>query len=146
MLKILVTTFLLILLPENAFAQKPISDNCELHSAFLDLVRNEALWGAGKGGVVIAISRLGTGETSRELSRRRLENVRVYLREQGLSGERLVVAEGERVNGYRRVEMYVGGKLIETLLANRNKDLCVDCCEMDELYYPYRKERRRRGE
>jgi hypothetical protein len=101
------------------------------------------LWGAGKDGVVIAIARLGTGEVSKGLSRRRLENVRVYLRDQGLSEERLIVAEGEKLKGYGRVEMYVAGKLIKSLLANRNKDLCVDCCDIDERYYPYRKDRRR---
>ena len=93
---------------------------------------------------MIAIARLGTGEVSRELSRRHLKNIRVYLREQGLSEGKLVVAIGERVRGSGRVEMYVGGKLIETLLANRRKDLCVDCCDIDERYYPYRKDKRRR--
>jgi hypothetical protein len=112
----------------------------------LDSARNEASWGAGKGGVVIAIARLGAGESSRALSRRRLENVRVYLREQGVSEQRIVVANGERVNGYGRVEVYVAGKLEGTLLASRNKDLCVDCCDIDESYYPYRKDKRRRRE
>ncbi len=92
---------------------------------------------------MIAIARLGSGESSKELSRRRLENVRVYLRNR-LSEGKLVVAAGETVKGLGRVEMYVGGKLVEALLANRNKDLCVACCDIDENYYPYRKDKRRR--
>jgi hypothetical protein len=137
---------LAISLSDLGHAQKPTPNNCEQHSASLDLVREEALRGSAKDGVVIAIARLGTGESSRELSRRRLENVRAYLRGQGISGNRLVAAEGEKVNGYGRVEMYVAGKLMETLYASRNKDLCVDCCDINERYYPYRKDKgRKRG-
>lgn len=124
-------------------AQESNSSHCEEHSAFLDVISQEALLGAGKDGVLIAIARLGIGESSKELSRRRLENVRVYLRNRLPEGK-LVVAAGERVKGLGRVEMYVGGKLVETLLANRNKDLCVACCDIDENYYPYRKDKRRR--
>jgi hypothetical protein len=126
-----------------AFAQKSVSNYCEEHSAFLDVISQDALLGAGKDGVLIAIARLGAGESRKDLNRRRLENVRVYLRKRLPEGK-LVVATGERVNGLGRVEVYLSGKLVESLLANPNKDLCVDCCEIDESYYPYRKEKSRR--
>jgi hypothetical protein len=147
MIKLLSMSFLLTLfLSESVPAQNPIRSNCEEHSASLDFVRQEALSDVGKDGVIIAIARLGTGESSRALNRRRLSNVSVNLRDHGFSVKRLIVAQGERVSGYGRVELYVAGNLSQTLYAVRHKDLCVDCCDIDERYYPYRKDRRRRRE
>ena len=143
MRKLPLMVVLLISSSAIAFAQKSVSNYCEEHSAFLDVISQKALVGEGKDGVVIAIARLGSGESSKELSRRRLENVRVYLLNRLPEGK-LIIATGERVNELGRVEMYLGGKLVETLLANRNKDLCVACCDIDESYYPYRKDKRRR--
>lgn len=114
--------------------------NCEDNSAFLDNVRNEVLWGSGKGGVVIAIARLGKGERAKELNRRRLFSVQAYLTKRGgLPAEKIVTAEGEAIQGYGRVELYVGGKLLNVLLADRGKLLCVECCGIDESYYLYRR-------
>jgi hypothetical protein len=95
-------------------------------------------------GVVIAIARLGDGESRQELSRRRLHNVLTVLTDNlGLRRERIVLASGERVRGYGRVEIYVGGKLVDALLVDRGRDLCVDCCDIDERYYPHRRDRSR---
>ena len=55
----------------------PQPDNCEGNSARLDALRNKAAGGGDK--VVIAIARLGVGEHSRALNRRRLFTVRQYL-------------------------------------------------------------------
>jgi hypothetical protein len=98
--------------------------------------------GAGQGGVVIAIARLGDGETARRLNGRRLYNLRVHFTDYGFASERLIAAEGERAKGFGRVELYVGGKLFDVLLVHRNKDLCVDCCDWDERLYPYRGRKR----
>src|SRR5829696_2048189 len=86
--------------------------------------------------VLVAIARLGTGEVSRKLNRRRLENLRTYWRELKLPKSRLILAEGEDVEGYGRVELYVMGKLHETLTVGRGKDLCITCCGEDPRYYP----------
>jgi hypothetical protein len=112
---------------------------CESNANKLDKIRNEAIWGIGKEGVLIAIARLGKGEQSRELNRRRLYNVRVYLRGYGVQNEKLIIAEGERINSYGRVEFYLGGKLLEVLSADRGKDLCVECCAEDDRFYPNKK-------
>lgn len=66
--------------------------NCETNSATLDHIRNQALENKGKD--VIAIARLGKGEMSRELNRRRLYTVKTYLAERGISLKTIVQAEG----------------------------------------------------
>lgn len=87
-------------------------------------------------GKLIVISRLGDGETSRQLNRRRLHNVREKQKERGVPPEVIIIAEGERVRGYGRVEFYLGGKMVGGLLIKRNEDICVECCGLDERYYP----------
>lgn len=117
---------------------------CELNAAALDSVRNEALEKVREDGVVIVIARLGNDETSRVHNRRRLLAVKGYLSRYGLHAQRIVTAEGERVSGYGRVELYIDGKLRIVLLANRNRGLCVECCDTGDVeLYQYRSGRRR---
>ena len=125
-------------------SKKTTPESCETHSLILDIMRNELLWGSAKDSLVIAVARLGKGETSRALNRRRLYNLGVHWKDYGLPAERLIAAEGERVNGYGRVELYVSGKLFDALLVPRREDLCVDCCDIDERLYPYLDKKRRR--
>jgi hypothetical protein len=95
--------------------------------------------------VIIAIARLGKGETSRELNRRRLYSVQAYLSKRaGVPEKSIVVGEGEPTAGYGRVELYAGGKFINLLLVQRNEMLCVECCGIDENYYLYRSDKKRR--
>lgn len=125
-------------------AQQREPGNCETNSLILDNMRYEATKGSGKDSFIIIIARLGNGESSRELNRRRLYNLGMYWKEYNLPAEKLILAEGERINGYGRVELYVGGKLFDVLLVNRDKDLCVACCGDDEKYYPLRDKKRQR--
>ena len=109
---------------------------------------------AGEAGLVIVIARLGDGEYSREFNRRRLHNVRIYLTEFDWHRrpETVITAEGERVKGYGRIELYVQGKLFRVLAVKRNRDLLVGSCEpsderpvrAERSLYPYldRKPRR----
>jgi hypothetical protein len=115
---------------------------CEEHSAILDMLRNKLMQGDDKEGVIIAVARLGDGERMRNLNRRRLYNLRVHFTDYGFPAQKLIAAEGKRVKGFGRVELYVGGKLIDVLLVARNGDLCVDCCDIDERLYPYRGKKR----
>lgn len=84
--------------------------------------------------LIIIIARLGTGERDRGLNRRRLHNVKTYLTEYvtGEGGRRgadmLILAEGERVKGYGRVEFYVGGVLTTYILVGRGSDLIIGTC------------------
>jgi hypothetical protein len=87
---------------------------------------------AGDAGLVIMIARLGKGETKRDLNRRRLNNARTFLIEFGQRApQTIVTAEGERVNGYGRVELYAGGKLFHVLMINPNDDLAVGACSFE---------------
>ena len=107
--------------------QKP--SNCEFNIATIDAANGKA---EDDGGLVIAIARLGDGEEQKELSRRRLHNVRTYLMEfDRRSPEMIVTAEGERVKGYGRVELYVGGKLFYVLMIRPKADLPVGSCSYE---------------
>jgi hypothetical protein len=102
--------------------------NCEFHIATLDAANNQA----GKDGLVIAIARLGDGERRQDLNRRRLHNLRTYLVEfDGRFPETIITAEGERVSGYGRVELYVGGKLFYVLMIRPSADLAVGACSFE---------------
>jgi len=113
--------------------------NCEMNIAYLEQVAMMTLEQTKSGSVLIAVARLGAGEKSRESNRRRLYNVREYIKDRvGVRAEKIVVAEGERAKGFGRVEFYLGGKMVGGLLLSRNKDLCLLCCEEVGPYYPHK--------
>ncbi len=99
-------------------ADKPL--NCEMTLLLMEDVRDLIRAQGGENNVLILIARLGSGEKSRSLNRRRLLNVREGL--QGTLGtvEPIIITEGDRVNGFGRVEVYSGGKFVGALLARRN--------------------------
>ena len=102
--------------------------NCEFHVATLDAANDQA----GKDGLVIVIARLGDGERRYDLNRRRLHNVRTYLVEfDRRSPQTIITAEGERISGYGRVELYVGGKLFYVLMIRPNADLAIGSCSFE---------------
>ena len=101
--------------------------NCETHIAILDIAHQDA----GQVGLIIMIAHLGDGERSRELSQHRLHSARAYLTEYRAvrSPGTIIIAEGERVTGYGRIELYIGGKLHTVFAIRRNADLSVGSCE-----------------
>ena len=126
--------------------------NCEENISIL----GAATQAVDKDGLLIVIARLGDGERNRGLNRRRLHNVRTYLSEyvHARAAETIVSAEGERVSGYGRIDLYVGGKLFHVLRVPRNGDLLVGSCyyeidipadkERQKNLYPWRDLRQRR--
>jgi hypothetical protein len=100
--------------------------DCEFNSHTLDSVHH---LGGGKG-LIIVIARLGGGERSRALNSRRLQNVRAYLTETGWKRDpqTIILAEGERVKGYGRIEFYIHGRLMSVLGVSRNRDFAVGSC------------------
>lgn len=105
--------------------------NCETHIAMLDIAHQDA----GPTGLIIMIGRLGTGEQSRVLNQHRLYSARSYLTEYRALRlpETIVIAEGERVNGYGQIELYIGGRLHTAFALRRNAELSVGSCEPPEL-------------
>jgi hypothetical protein len=117
---------------QNATSQiDPKPTNCENHIAVLEAAHHDA----GKEGLIIVIARQSIGEHRRDINRRRLYNARAYLTDylKLRAPETMVTAEGEPVNGYGRIELYVGGKLYYVLALKRNADLIVGSCEPPEL-------------
>jgi hypothetical protein len=115
--------------------------NCEMNLQDLEHARNLAR--RETNGFLIIVARLGDGERRRELNYRRLSNVRLQLTRIGLPSDKIVVAEGERIGGFGRVEFYVRGEFIGALPVRRGADICVGCCGPDERFYPYRQDNRR---
>lgn len=109
--------------------------SCETNAALLSRVQG-SFRERSNDDLVIVIAHLGQGETSEKLNNRRLYNVSHYLKSRlGFEPSRIVTAQGEKLSGYARVKIYVGGKLQETLIAERNKDLCVTCCGPDDEFF-----------
>lgn len=129
--------------PANVQLPQVILGTCEDNVSLLSNAHHLA----STDGTIIAIARLGDRETSRELSRRRLHNVRVYLTEFGWHRQpgTVITAEGERIKGYGRIELYIKGGLFAVLEVRRNQDLLVGSCEPDDIrpvraeknLYPY---------
>ena len=97
---------------------KPI--NCEHFSASLDIAIIE--WRQLKDTHLILVARLGDGERNRKLNRMRLSYVEDYLNKKDVQ---YVFAEGERVKGPGRMEVYVGGRLAMSIpLMKGSRRLC----------------------
>lgn len=111
--------------------------NCEGNLALLEeLAIKASVETKEQNTVLIAIARLGDGDKRSDLSRRRLHNISVKLKNNRDDISWLITAEGERVKGFGRVEFYLQGKLVGVLITEKNRDLCVDCCGLDPRYYP----------
>ncbi len=107
--------------------------HCGDNIALLDVLTQRTL----SEKLIIVIAHLGDGETRPNLNWRRLYNVHTYWAEyltaEGArrKPETIVLAGGEKVKGYGRLEFYVDGKLIAVLKVRRNADLLVGTCYPD---------------
>jgi len=97
---------------------KPL--NCETTFAQMEEVRKLIIAETEERKVLIMIARLGNGEKGRTLNRRRLSNVKEGFKVTLGIKSPIVTAEGERVAGFGRVDLYLGGKFIGALIATRN--------------------------
>ena len=108
---------------EKSVGRKPIierAEYCESLKAYLDYVAVSA----GQDKRIFIITRLGQGESSRRLNRRRLANLYRYFNYQReIAAERIVRAQGERGEGLGRAEIYVDGELILIVTVKRGKEI-----------------------
>ena len=153
MKKILLLIGILFAVSEMVYAQSNViepyvvpGDNgaCEVNAASFDNLANILRSSEER---LFVVARLGKGEISRELNRRRLYNVRAYFKENWPNAEakKFVFAEGDRVDGEGRVEFYIGSHLMQISLVKRSRDICVDCCDYpDPTYYGAGKKDNRR--
>lgn len=99
-------------------------NSVETVKALLD----ETAISAGKDSTIFIIARLGTGEHSRKFTRHRLFITSDYLiASRGVSKDKVITAEGERVRGFGLVEVYVGGKLFVIFKMKRNRSFGDGC-------------------
>jgi hypothetical protein len=115
-------------------------EHCESRTAAVDGITQKTPLNEA----IIVIARLGVTETKPNLNWRRLQNVRAYWT-QGVAPparrnpETIILAQGERVDGYGRLEFYVGGKLVWVLNIPRNADIDFgDCVAPDDSYVRHR--------
>jgi hypothetical protein len=112
-----------------------VPQNCEDNSAHLATLQDLLSKNTNQNSVLIVIAHLGSGETQRRYNQRRLYNVKKSL---NIPEKNVVLAEGERVKGFGKVEVYWKGELLGVFFVSRNRDLCVDCCEEDKRFYPHK--------
>jgi hypothetical protein len=72
-----------------------------------------------EGAYLIIIARLGSGELSRSLNQTRLASAEEYVLRRG-SDLKYVLAQGNRVKGLGRLEIYVGGQLVDIMPLRKN--------------------------
>lgn len=103
---------------------------CEYNTAILDSLAQKTRLDE----LIIVIARLGSNEMKPNLNNRRLHNVRTYLTEfltnpsVRRKPETIVLARGERVQDFGRIEFYVNGKLVDTLKIRTNADFSIANC------------------
>jgi hypothetical protein len=109
------------------------ASTCEENAVSIDNLANALRSSDAR---LFIVARLGKGESSRELNRRRLYNVRTYFKGWQIDARRFVFAEGDRVEGEGRIEFYIGSTFMQVSLVKRGRDICVDCCDYpDSRYY-----------
>ncbi|HYX71521.1 MAG TPA: hypothetical protein VE732_02015 [Nitrososphaera sp.] len=96
-------------------------NNCEDALALLETAALDAR--KDKESYIIVIARLGDGEKSQSLNRRRVGSAIPYLGSR--AGNKIVAASGEKVSGYGRLELYVRGRLVYVIAFPRNR--LIDC-------------------
>jgi hypothetical protein len=128
-LRVLMTSLVLLVCFTSGTSQtfKPVRPdkpiNCEDFQAHLDHAIIDWQELKLKETRMILIARLGSGERDRKLNRTRLEYVEDYLKKHDVE---YVFAEGERVQGFGRFEVYVAGKLAMSIPIKRGvAKLCL---------------------
>lgn len=105
---------------ESSLDQVPVE--CDAAAGRLDdaVIETRRIEGA----YLIIIARLGAGEPSR-LNQIRLANVEEYVLRRG-SDLKYVLAQGTRVKGLGRIELYIGGRLARVMPLQKNaKGYCL---------------------
>lgn len=120
------------------------SESCEIDESNFNVVMVDALGKSNESGFLIAIARLGRGDKSPSLNRKRLAATKEWMGRAAFPMNRLILAEGERVSGNGRVEFYVGGALTHVILPRANQGLCTQCCQPAPGSFTNNRRRKRR--
>lgn len=123
-------TFLTISIPGQERKQSETNEDptsCELVQRILGTVHELAA-----DGNVIVISKLGKGESAASLNRMRLKTVRQYLETVWKRpSSTVILAQGERVSGFGRLEFYTNGALVYQIIAKQRINIPIICYRED---------------
>jgi hypothetical protein len=79
---------------------------------------------------VFVIAHLGSGEASQYLNARRLRVVGAEFDQNSpMSRDKLILAEGARVKGHARIDVYLGSELYFVSYIPLNGNFCALCCD-----------------
>ena len=85
---------------------------------------------------VFVIVHLGSGEISQRLNRRRLRDIGAEFDQVSpMDRSSLILAEGERVKGQPRADVYLGSELYFVSYMPKNGDFCSLCCDRRREFY-----------
>ncbi len=85
---------------------------------------------------VFVIAHLGSKETSLNISRRRLKDIGAEFDQVSpMSRANLILAEGERVKGQGRVDVYLGSEVYFVSYVPVNGTFCSLCCDTKREFY-----------
>jgi hypothetical protein len=101
---------------------------CELNSRFIDLLIADA---KSTGDRIFVISRVGANENHKLDAVRLAAMRRYFLNGPRFDLKRAVFAAGDALEGNKqgRVELYLGSKLYLVSKAQKNKSVCITCCD-----------------
>ena len=143
-------SLIFVFLGATAFAQQPeplppidLADFvnrkpllCEDRSAMVDVITQRT----PRDETITVIAHESTSESRPDLNHRRLHNVRAYWTQflgpqWRRKPETIILSEGERVQGYGRLEFWIRGKLVYVLNVAHNADVDFgDCVPPDDSY------------
>jgi hypothetical protein len=81
---------------------------------------------------IFVIFRAGDGETEKTNLRRLRTAKKVLLEREGWVNysPEIIFAQAEKLNGKGQVEFYIGGKLSLVFVLEKNKTICMHCCDL----------------
>lgn len=97
------------------------TNSCEDNASIFD---NLLVVSQMQSATIIIIARLGDGETSRKYNEQRLAAVKIgIVLNDRYPAEKIITAQGDRVRGKARVEVYINGQLSDVFKVGRRQDL-----------------------
>lgn len=105
---------------------------CENNRYKFEYLRNFASHEAAQGRKLILVVRLGNSERSQNLLYRRIYNLKRATEKH----PNVLVASGDKTPSDGKVEVYIAGRLEDEIIIEKNKDICMTCCDGESEYYP----------
>lgn len=122
-------SFGMIVAQQGGVFRKHEPKGCEYNNISLEQANRDA----NSDTVILIIGRLGNKDRKKDITERRLYSASAYLTQYlsySRSTESVVAAEGKNIgNEFGVLEIYVNGKLYDTLLSNPDFDIGLGSCD-----------------